>query len=685
MVVEFPAEKQDLLSMVRDFLAKRCPPDLARACDEESRFPHELYRQMGDLGWQGIPFSADVGGSEGDPLDEAIVVEQLGRAMGPLASAYVISVLTCGKTVRDLGTPEQQQRWLPPVIAGTSLLAFALTEPGAGSDAAAITTRAVKREGGWLLNGQKIFCTGASLADNLLVMARTADGSPKRSISMFVVRTDAPGVTINNIPKLGLHPYPSSMIFFEDVALDDADLLGEPGDGWPHLVSSLNRERLAISAMCAGMARAALDAAVAYAGDRKQFGTTITGFDAVRQHIADIAIDVESARALMLRAARLESEGKPSTLAASVAKIRTTDACVNAARLGMQVLGGYGYTNEYPMQRFLRDGLIHPIAGGSNEIQRNIIAGELLADTAPAMTAPPAAAAGSGDLGDQLERLTAEARTDLPAALAELGALVLGAGNAGPLHGLLVTEDREPLLAPGSARAIATPDGWVVSGSATLLGSADGPDTGMLVPLEDGDGGLLLRIDPAAVLAGRRPGTPGAAPQVRLERHVVESADAIAELDGDGMAALRAVLGVGATAILVGIADVARQQLVDVVRERGAGSERWSGQSLKHRLADAYSQRDVAWLEMHRAVESELAATRSLHAAVGLHEGLDAANRSVTEAARAALAVGDDAGVERAAAAAAVIATLDGLAGGPYRLKERVAERVLPREGKRAL
>jgi alkylation response protein AidB-like acyl-CoA dehydrogenase len=378
MNVELTGDRSVLRDMAREFLTDRCPPELARACDEREEFPSELFREMAKLGWQGIPFDARYGGSEGDPLDEAIIVEQLGRAMGPLASAFVISVLTCGKTVRDLGTEEQRERWLPPLISGESMMAFALTEPDAGSDAAAIRSRATRADGGWRLNGQKIFCTGASLSDRLLVMMRTSDGPAKSAIGMFVVDTDTPGVTISTIPKLGLHPYPSCMIFFDDVLVEDSQLLGDPSSGWLHLVSSLNRERLAISAMCTGMAQAALDVAAAYVGQRKQFGVAIGDFQAVRQHLARMTIAVEGARALMLRAATLETAGMPSTTAASAAKIKCTDAAVDAARLGMQVLGGYSYTMEYPMQRFLRDALIHPIAGGSNEIQRNIVAQELL-------------------------------------------------------------------------------------------------------------------------------------------------------------------------------------------------------------------------------------------------------------------------------------------------------------------
>jgi alkylation response protein AidB-like acyl-CoA dehydrogenase len=372
-------DKAALRAMAADFLARECDLEFARRHDEAGTFPADLYRKLGDLGWLGIPFAPEDGGSGGDALDEAIILEQLGRAMGPLASAFLISVLTCGKTIRDLATPGQRERWLPGLISGESMLAFALTEPQAGSDAAALRTRAVRAGPGWTLSGQKIFCTGATLARHLLVMARTdTDRAAARgTISMFVVDTDLPGLSITPIPKLGLHPYPSCMIFLDDVRLPADALLGALDGGWPHLTTSLNRERLAISAMCTGMAQAALDVARRYVTERHQFGRPLADFEAIRGHVASMTAAIEGARALTMRAAWLEAAGRPSTRAASMAKICSTEAAVDAARWGMQVLGGYSYTMEYPMQRFLRDALIHPIAGGSNEVQRNIIARDL--------------------------------------------------------------------------------------------------------------------------------------------------------------------------------------------------------------------------------------------------------------------------------------------------------------------
>ena len=380
MIYELPTEKQDLRQTARDFLAAECPEPFARACDEEERYPWELLRRIGELGWTGIPFSEEYGGSEGDELDEVIVVEQMGYAMMPLSASYLVTVLTCGKTIRDLGTPEQRARWLPMICAGEGLVAYALTEPEAGSDAASLRMRAERTDGGWRLNGQKMFCTGAGLAKVILVMARTGGpGSAHRGISMFLVDADAPGVTCHKLSKLGLKPYPTYEVFFDDVEVAETDLLGEVNGAWGHLVRSLNRERIACAAMCTGTAQAALDYAISYARDRKQFGVSIGSFQVVRHRLADAYVRVDAARMLTLRAAELESAGEQSNAMASMAKVWATEAAVSVATDGMQVLGGYSYMNEYPMQRFLRDSLIHPIGAGTNEIQRNIIAKEVLA------------------------------------------------------------------------------------------------------------------------------------------------------------------------------------------------------------------------------------------------------------------------------------------------------------------
>lgn len=690
MLLELSADKRDLQAMARGFLAERCTLEFARTCDEAGRFPVELFAEIGDLGWLGIPHPNEYGGADGDALDEAVVVEQLGRAMGPLASGYVISILTCGKTLRDLGTHEQKTRWLPELISGEAMMSFALTEPEAGSDAAALRSRAVKVDNGWRLSGQKIFCTGATIARRLLVMARTSGDGERRAISMFVVDTDAPGVTIQPIPKLGLHPYPSCMIFFDEVLLDDDRLLGEPGQGWPHLLSSLNRERLAISAMCTGMAQAALDVAVEYAGQRRQFGVTIRDFDAVRRHVAEMTVTVETARALMLRSAALEAAGASSTLAASLAKIRTTDASVDSARHGMAVLGGYSYTMEYPMQRFLRDALIHPIAGGTNEIQRNIVAQELLRvrdsgegalDVAvPGAEAnPDAVLQTDGGLVETLLGVSANARSgegEGPAL--DLGQLVIGALRSGSwagavddtnaiddTAGLLVAPDPEHVLAKTALRGTLSSGHWTVSGTCLPLVPTMSGGAGNLVLAPTNDGAVLLRVVPEDIEGGRA---------ARLEGL---DGVLVATVDASSARRVRAVLDAGAAAVLIGLADAGTEVLSEDLRSHRAGSQfaedRWSGQALAHRLADLALLRESCRLELLRALDASSWQVAELHLAISLHEGLRAGRAAVEELERAAVMDGSKAGRERAQAAARTLAMVTALVGGQPRLRERIS------------
>ena len=370
-------EQAALRDSARDYLAKKVPLSLAREADETETFPHEVYRGLGDLGWQGLPFGEEYGGSDGDAFDEALVVEQMGYAMMPLAACFLVTVLTCGKTIRDVGTEAQRRAWLPGVAAGTDYVSYALTEPSSGSDAASVRTTARRTGEGWRINGQKMFCTGADMASVILLIARTG-GPGKDGLSMFLVDPRTPGITIQTMPKLGLKPYHTCVVFFDDVDIPADALLGTENEAWGYIVASLNRERIACAAMTLGTGQAALDYAVAYAKEREQFGVPIGSFQAIRHRLADAHVRLRQARLLTLRAAWLEAKGLSSTRAASMAKVWATEACVDVAGDGMRVLGGYSYTMEHPMQRYLRDALIHPIGAGTNEIQRNIIAKELL-------------------------------------------------------------------------------------------------------------------------------------------------------------------------------------------------------------------------------------------------------------------------------------------------------------------
>lgn len=370
-------EQAALRDSAREYLAKKVPLSVAREADETETFPHEIYRGLGDLGWQGLPFAEEYGGSAGDELDEALIVEQLGYAMMPLAACYLVTVLTCGKTIRDIGTEAQRRTWLPAICAGTAYVSYALTEPSAGSDAASIRTSARRTDDGWRINGQKMFCTGADMASVILLIARTG-GPGHGGLSMFLVDPKTPGITIQRMPKLGLKPYHTCVVYLDDVDVPADALLGEENGAWRYIVTSLNRERIACAAMTLGTGQAALDYAVDYAKEREQFGVPIGSFQAIRHRLADAHVRIRQARLLTYRAAWLEANGMSSTRAASMAKVWATEACVDVAGDGMRVLGGYSYTMEHPMQRYLRDALIHPIGAGTNEIQRNIIAKELL-------------------------------------------------------------------------------------------------------------------------------------------------------------------------------------------------------------------------------------------------------------------------------------------------------------------
>jgi alkylation response protein AidB-like acyl-CoA dehydrogenase len=378
MEFDLGPDRTVLRDSAREFLARECTLEFARRHDEAETFPHQLYCSIAALGWLGLPFDAACGGHTGDEVDEAVIVEQLGYAMMPLAACYLVTVLTCGKTIRDFGSDGQRRTWLPRIASGDAYLSYGLTEPSAGSDAARLATRAQRTSAGWLVNGQKMFCAGADMASAMVLIARTGDSaSGSDGLSTFLFDPAAPGVTITPLSALGMRPYRTCAVRLDNVELPAEALLGEENRAWHYLTSSLNRERIAAAAMCTGTAQAALDAAVEYAKGRQQFGVPIGTFQAIRHRLADAHVRIHQARLLTYRAAWLEANGQPSALAASMAKLWASEAAVDVAGAGMRVLGGYSYLLDNPMQRYLRDSLMSPIGAGTNELQRDIIAKEL--------------------------------------------------------------------------------------------------------------------------------------------------------------------------------------------------------------------------------------------------------------------------------------------------------------------
>jgi alkylation response protein AidB-like acyl-CoA dehydrogenase len=317
-----------------------------------------------------------------DLLTYALIVEELGRADSNVRGIVSVSNGLYGKSVARWGTPEQRARLLPPLAAGTELGCYALTEPGAGSDPAGLETRAVRDGDGWLLSGQKIFITLGSWAAHALVFARTGDPGA-RGITCFVVPTDAPGFEARPIKgKLGLRAQDTAELFLDGVRVSDEDRLGDLGSGFKVAMSALDHGRVSLGAGCVGIAQGCLDASLEYAAGRKQFGRPIAGFQLVQELLAEIAVETDAARLLVWRAAATADRGESYTVEASIAKYFASEAAVRAANAALQVHGGYGYVDEYPVGKYLRDARVTTLYEGTSQIQKLLIGRALTGESA---------------------------------------------------------------------------------------------------------------------------------------------------------------------------------------------------------------------------------------------------------------------------------------------------------------
>lgn len=367
---------------LRSLLERVAPADYVRRCDLEHRPPREAFDALARDGWLGLGISERFGGSGGGPVDLAIALEEIGRAHLDLALWVFRNLSHGGLGLSRHGTPEQQERWLPAIARGELSLAFALTEPEAGSDAAAITTRAVREGEGddaaWCITGQKWYTSGYSVADLILVVTRTTRGEQKwQGITNFLVDAHAPGIEATPIDSLGTWSLGTAAVHFGDVRVDADRVLGTVDGGWPELRDVLELERLCLSAARLGAAQAALEEAVEYATTRRQFGRPIGGFQAVAHTLADMATRIEAARGLVQRLAWLMETDRPRRKEAAMVKLFVSETYQHVATMGVQVLGGYGYTMEAPMARHYRDSKLGTIGGGTSEIQRGLIAREL--------------------------------------------------------------------------------------------------------------------------------------------------------------------------------------------------------------------------------------------------------------------------------------------------------------------
>jgi alkylation response protein AidB-like acyl-CoA dehydrogenase len=368
-----------LRDTVREFMTTEVAP-VIDAHERERRFPTEIVRRIGELGWLGIPIPEDEGGAGLDTLAYAIAIEEIGRVWGSLGLIVAAHTsLGCGP-LHLAGSDEQKQRWLVPMASGKVIGAYGLTEPGAGSDSGGTRTTARLEGDEWILDGAKRFITNAGQAGTYIVTARTGtDDQGRPEISAFIVPADAPGFSVGRLEdKLGLHASATGELRFEGARIPAANVLGEQGSGFKTFLAILDGGRISIGALAVGLAQAALDASIPYARQREQFGRPIGTFQGVAFMVADMATEIEAARQLVYRAAWLKDQGRDYGIAAAQAKLFASEVSSRATNNGIQIHGGYGYVTDYPVERFMRDAKLTEIGEGTSEIQRLVIARRIL-------------------------------------------------------------------------------------------------------------------------------------------------------------------------------------------------------------------------------------------------------------------------------------------------------------------
>jgi len=375
MDFSFTPDQEALRYHVKELLDEVCPQDYAKRCDDECRPPREAFAALAKHGWFGLILPVEYGGTGGSAIDLAIVLEEVGRHYEELAMWFFRTLCYGAYAIMRQGTKEQKDTLLPKILRGEISFCFGLSEPESGSDAAALKTRATAVDGGYVINGQKVFTSGMDISDYCLLVARTSAGAKKQQgITTFLVDTKLPGVEIKKIETLGHRAIGTTQVFYSDVRVPASALLGQVDRGWEAVDSYLWYERLCLSAARTGAALAAFDYALAYAKERKQFGKPIGEYQAISHKLADMKVMLDVSQTLVYRFAWLMSQGKATRNDAAVLKLYTGETYKAVSDMGLQILGGYGYCMEYPMQRFFRDSRLAVIGGGTSEIQRNIIA-----------------------------------------------------------------------------------------------------------------------------------------------------------------------------------------------------------------------------------------------------------------------------------------------------------------------
>jgi alkylation response protein AidB-like acyl-CoA dehydrogenase len=379
MNFDLTEEQLAIRAAVREFAEKEIAPR-ARHVDETGEFPAETFRKMGELGLMGLPFPEEHGGAGADSVSTAIAIEEVARACGSTALAYAAHIGLGSAPIAMFGTEEQQRRFLRPAAEGRHLAAFALTEPHAGSDAGATRTTARLQGDEWVVSGQKMWITNAPVAGHLIVTAVTDPGE-RHSVSAIIVPAGSPGLSFGkHEPKMGLRGSVSTAVMFDEVRVPQENLLGRRGRGFVQFLQVLDGGRIGIAAMAVGLAQASYEAAAAYARERTAFGKPIGAYESVSNMVADMALGLHAARLMVYQAAWLKDQGRPFSQEAAMAKLYASEAGEKICRDAIQVLGGYGYSAEYPVERIYRDQRLLTIGEGTSEILRVVIGRHVLGE-----------------------------------------------------------------------------------------------------------------------------------------------------------------------------------------------------------------------------------------------------------------------------------------------------------------
>lgn len=371
-------EQKMLRTMVREFATRELEP-IAAQIDEECRYPAESIKKAAEIGLTGTGYPEEYGGSGGGAMEQAILFEEIARVCAATSVILIVTNELASYPIYAFGNEEQKQRFLVPLLRGDKLSAFGLTEAGAGSDVAAIATTATRQSGGYSLNGNKLFITNGAEADIIVVFATVDKSLGYRGITSFIVEKGTPGFSVGKLEhKLGIRASSTAELVFEDCFIPEANRLGDEGKGFRIALSTIDTSRIGIAAQALGIAQGAFEKALAYAQERQQFGQPIADFQAIQWMLADMATQIDAARLLTYRAAYLKDRGLSFIKEASMAKVFAAEAAMFVTSKAIQIYGGYGYTKDYPLERYFRDAKITEIYEGTSEMQRMTIARQLM-------------------------------------------------------------------------------------------------------------------------------------------------------------------------------------------------------------------------------------------------------------------------------------------------------------------